>query len=181
MFVENEKEWNTYRGLNPQFAKAALQKRQQAKREIEQAKREDALRRMDEAMRRRIEMLRAEAAQAKASAMETKRLRREREQDIIDRIALAAIREARTEFQWILAVTMRLFRVSRADLMGHGRNKKIANARQFVMYWTRRRTTMSYPQIGRLLGGKDHTTIYFGCKAYVRKRALMGRYLREVN
>lgn len=173
MFVENEADWGKWRGMNPEFAKNALRKR-------EQAKREEELRRMDEAMKRRIEMLKADAIRAKESSAETKRLRREHEQAIMERLALDAIREARTEFQWLVAVSMRLFRVTRKDLMGHGRNKRVANARQFVMYWSRRRTTMSYPQIGRLLGGKDHTTVLFGCRAYVEKRAIMGRHLRLV-
>lgn len=72
----------------------------------------------------------------------------------------------------------KLFGVTKAELSGGGRNRRVVFARQFVMYWTRRKVGLSTPQIGRRLGGRDHTTVLHGAKAYVDKRAAMKRTLR---
>lgn len=52
-------------------------------------------------------------------------------------------------------------------------------ARQAVMYWAVRLTGYSYPKIGRIMGGRDHTSIMYGATAYRKKREKMGRYLRK--
>lgn len=72
----------------------------------------------------------------------------------------------------------RLFRTKPSEIHSDRRNREIVFARQFVMYWTARLTKLSLPQVGRLMGGKDHTTILHGKNKYVEKRARMGRYLR---
>lgn len=58
--------------------------------------------------------------------------------------------------------------------------RNIVFARQAVMYWTVRLTAFSLPEIGRLMGGRDHTTILHGLKAYQQKRRMMRRYLRSI-
>lgn len=74
---------------------------------------------------------------------------------------------------------IKLFKITRAELHSNRRNREIVFARQFVMYWAARLTNLSLPQIGRLIGGRDHTTVLHGRKNYARKRAEMGRYLRD--
>jgi len=49
------------------------------------------------------------------------------------------------------------------DLLGPRRSRHIAVARQVAMYLARDLTEMSLPQIGQALGGRDHTTIMYGC------------------
>src|SRR5688572_4061417 len=49
-------------------------------------------------------------------------------------------------------------RVSVADLIGQNRSAKIAIPRQLAMYILRQYNEISLPQIGELLGGRDHTT-----------------------
>lgn len=72
----------------------------------------------------------------------------------------------------------RVFKVTSEALRGQRRSRHIVLARQFVMYWAARQTALSLPQIGRLMGGRDHTTILHGKNVYVEKRAFMGRILR---
>lgn len=83
-------------------------------------------------------------------------------------------------FARIEALACRVFDLKPGHLKGHRRNVRIVLARQFVMYWTSRlRPDLSLPAIGRILGGRDHTTIMHGNRAYVVKRAKMGRTLKE--
>lgn len=72
----------------------------------------------------------------------------------------------------------KVFNVSRIELKSPRRQRQLSAARHFVMYWTTRLTTLSLPTTGRLLGGRDHTTILHGKAAYVEKRAAQGRKLR---
>jgi chromosomal replication initiator protein len=70
------------------------------------------------------------------------------------------------------------------DLLGQNRSAKIAIPRQLAMYLLRTYNEISLPQIGELLGGRDHTTVMYGIKKVVadeklRKRA--ERIWREIN
>lgn len=50
------------------------------------------------------------------------------------------------------------------DLIGQNRSAKIAIPRQLAMYLLREYNQISLPQIGEMLGGRDHTTIMYGIK-----------------
>jgi chromosomal replication initiator protein len=49
------------------------------------------------------------------------------------------------------------------DILGKSRNRKVARPRQLAMYLARKETDASLPQIGKVLGDRDHTTILYGC------------------
>lgn len=126
--------------------------------------------------------------EAKAAAeRELAERKAERERAINARIAATkaedALRHGQKPFQHtyrsIEAIAMRVFSVTRAELNSQRRNREIIPARQFIMYWCCRVTAMSMPQIGNMMGGRDHTTVFKGRRAYVAKRAKMGRCLRE--
>ena len=85
----------------------------------------------------------------------------------------------RSEYQRIEARACRVFRVKPLDLKSARRHKRIVMARFFIMYWAYRKTLLSSTQIGRLLGGKDHTSILHGKDQYPKRRAKMGRILPE--
>jgi chromosomal replication initiator protein len=51
------------------------------------------------------------------------------------------------------------FGVSRAELVGSTRAATPLRARQVAIYLTRELTDLSLPQIGRLYGGRDHSTV----------------------
>ena len=51
------------------------------------------------------------------------------------------------------------FGVSRAELVGSSRAATPVRARQVAIYLTREMTDLSLPQIGRLYGGRDHSTV----------------------
>lgn len=52
---------------------------------------------------------------------------------------------------------------SREDLLSPRRTHELAVARQLIMYLAREMTDLSLPQIGHVLGGRDHTTVMYGC------------------
>ncbi|MBZ9873100.1 hypothetical protein LB542_19825 [Mesorhizobium sp. BR1-1-9] len=82
------------------------------------------------------------------------------------------------KYRDIEARACRLFKVRPSEIRSNRRNREIVFARQFVMYWTVRLTKLSLPAIGRLMGGRDHTTCLHGKREYPAKRAKMGRHLR---
>ena len=51
------------------------------------------------------------------------------------------------------------YNVSVHDLLGKRRTHNIAFARQVAMYLSRRLTGCSYPELGALFGGRDHSTV----------------------
>jgi chromosomal replication initiator protein len=51
------------------------------------------------------------------------------------------------------------FGISRAELIGTSRAATPLRARQVAIFLTRELTDLSLPQIGRLYGGRDHTTV----------------------
>lgn len=55
------------------------------------------------------------------------------------------------------------------EITGARRTKRVAYARQEVMYRARKETRLSTPQIGTLLGGRDHTTVIYGVRAHAAR------------
>ncbi|MFT3892600.1 MAG: chromosomal replication initiator protein DnaA [Anaerolineales bacterium] len=67
------------------------------------------------------------------------------------------------------------------DLIGQNRSAKIAIPRQLAMYLLRDMNEISFPQIGEILGGRDHTTVMYGIKKVeedekLKKRAEVYRH-----
>jgi chromosomal replication initiator protein len=63
----------------------------------------------------------------------------------------------------IIEAVAQHFGLEVAALRGRGRSQTIARPRQIAMYLVREETGASLPQIGALLGGRDHTTVLYGC------------------
>lgn len=54
------------------------------------------------------------------------------------------------------------YRVTVEAILSNSRSRTIAFPRHMAMYLARTETSLSYPQIGRKLGNRDHTTILYG-------------------
>jgi len=63
----------------------------------------------------------------------------------------------------IVQEVSRHFSVKIPALQGRSRSRAIARPRQIAMYLIREETGASLPQIGAMLGGRDHTTVLYGC------------------
>jgi chromosomal replication initiator protein len=59
----------------------------------------------------------------------------------------------------ILDAVARHFGVSVEALRGKARHKEIVAPRHLAMYLLREDARLSYPQIGTLMGGRDHTSV----------------------
>lgn len=66
--------------------------------------------------------------------------------------------------QDILDVTAEHFQLSLKTLTGNERRHSTAFARQMAMYLCRHLLGCSYPELGRIFGGKDHTTVMYAVK-----------------
>lgn len=74
---------------------------------------------------------------------------------------LTAVQDA-LEPEDLVATVEGYFGLEPRTLAGKSRKKAIAHARQVAMYLLRIECKMSQPMIGRLLGGRDHTTVGYG-------------------
>lgn len=76
----------------------------------------------------------------------------------------------------ILDQAAQVFGVSAADLIGPSRAQHIAYARQAVCYALREQTALSLVEIGKLLGGRDHTTIRHAVQAAEQRAVADAEY-----
>ena len=84
------------------------------------------------------------------------------EQGLKDLISPNAVREVTP--QLIINVVSEHFGINSLDIIGQKRSKELVFPRQIVMYLCGNMTTESLQNIGKALGGRDHTTIIHGQK-----------------
>lgn len=68
----------------------------------------------------------------------------------------------------ILIAVGERFGVRVEGLLGQRRTQNIALPRQVAMYLMRQLTHLSLAEIGRIFGGRDHTTVMYACEKVVR-------------
>jgi chromosomal replication initiator protein len=64
----------------------------------------------------------------------------------------------------VMDVVASAFGVSREKILSRERTREAALPRQVVMYLLREEANVSLPQIGEVLGGRDHTTVIYACE-----------------
>jgi len=76
------------------------------------------------------------------------------------------LRKTRTVIQIsdIETVTAAFFGLSPADIHASKRTRTVALARSIAMYLARKHTQMSFPEIGKYMGNKNHSTVILACK-----------------
>jgi chromosomal replication initiator protein len=63
----------------------------------------------------------------------------------------------------VLYAVANAFGISPEKILGRERTREVALPRQVAMYLLREEANISLPQIGEALGGRDHTTVMYGC------------------
>jgi chromosomal replication initiator protein len=79
--------------------------------------------------------------------------------ELIDAVIPRATRRDASPVEEIQREVSKAFGISRAELVGSTRAATPLRARQVAIYLTRELTDLSLPQIGRLYGGRDHSTV----------------------
>jgi chromosomal replication initiator protein len=64
----------------------------------------------------------------------------------------------------VLQAVANVFGLAIDELLGRSRSRDIALPRQVAMYLMREEINASLPQIGEVLGGRDHTTVMYACE-----------------
>lgn len=64
----------------------------------------------------------------------------------------------------IIAEVHKYYKIPIEDILGRRRTKDLVLPRQITMYLLRHECNMSYPLVGKEMGGKDHSTIIHGCE-----------------
>ena len=83
--------------------------------------------------------------------------------DELLRYSAGSIRRHLTSAAVIEAAASRLS-LSPADIIGDKRNQDVSKARQMAMLLCRELLHCSYPELGRIFGGKDHSTAMYSIK-----------------
>ena len=80
----------------------------------------------------------------------------------------------------ILGAVARYYGVGLPELRGKARNQKIVAPRHLAMYLLREDARLSLPQIGALLGGRDHTSVLHACEKVTAEIARDGAARNDV-
>lgn len=68
------------------------------------------------------------------------------------------------DYRDIMEAVARHYGLSADDLVGDKRHPQLVLARQIAMYACRRHLGLSYPELGRAFGGRDHSTVIHAVK-----------------
>ncbi len=72
------------------------------------------------------------------------------------------------------------FAITEDELLSRSRTHRVALPRQVAMYILREEANISLPQIGQLLGGRDHTTVIYGYDKIANLLEMDDRLRRKV-
>ena len=73
------------------------------------------------------------------------------------------------EPQKVVDLVAHYFNLSAEKLLGRDRSREVALPRQIAMYLLREEANVSLPQIGEVLGGRDHTTVMYAIEKISRE------------
>ena len=79
----------------------------------------------------------------------------------------------------ILGVVARAMNLRPEDVLGGKRRPDLVLARQVSMYICRRKLGLSYPELGRAFGGKDHSTVIYAIKK-IKKNLVSDKALQQL-
>jgi chromosomal replication initiator protein len=72
-------------------------------------------------------------------------------------------RRTKVEPEEVLTSVADAFGINVERLLSRDRSREVALPRQIAMYLLREESNASLPSIGKTLGGRDHTTVLYGC------------------
>ena len=81
----------------------------------------------------------------------------------------------------IIQLVAEFYDMKEKDIVALSRKKEIVRSRQIAMYLLREELKSSYPLIGKLFGGKDHTTAIYACEKISKELQESDVLLDELN
>lgn len=81
----------------------------------------------------------------------------------------------------IQKITAEYFNISLSDLISNRKGKKFSYPRQLAMYLARNLTNLSFKEIGKLFGNKDHSTIIYAVTRIEKEKASKKEILDDIN
>lgn len=90
------------------------------------------------------------------------------------------VRQKELSSDIILKIVAEKYNVSLTDIVGKRRTQNVASARQIAMYLCRRLSGYSFPEIGALFGGRDHTTVIHANKLIAERLSLDSEFKLEI-
>jgi chromosomal replication initiator protein len=81
--------------------------------------------------------------------------------DLANTVLQDILRHKPVTVDQVLEAVAEFYNVDLNDLTGRSRSKEVVIPRQVAMFLLREETDASLPQIGELLGGRDHTTVMY--------------------
>jgi chromosomal replication initiator protein len=80
----------------------------------------------------------------------------------------------------VLRRVAEVYGVTIERILGRDRSREITQPRQVAMYLLREEAKLSLPAIGEALGGRDHTTVMYGCEKVADMLESDDRFRRQV-
>ena len=99
--------------------------------------------------------------------------------DASERIPEVRNNEKPSNCSRILEQVADLLRVRPEDILGNKRRTNFVRARQIAMYVCRRQLGISYPELARFFGGKDHSTVIYAVKK-IENLLITDKYLQDL-
>lgn len=80
----------------------------------------------------------------------------------------------------VLKIVTDYYGVKISDIRSKRRTNSIAKPRQVGMYLCRTLTSMSFPDVGRFFGNRDHSTVIHACKQIEERKGQSGSFASEI-
>jgi chromosomal replication initiator protein len=103
---------------------------------------------------------------------------------ILVEVALSDLLPAHDEVEpaRVIDLVARKFNLTVEKLLGRDRTKEVAHPRQIAMYLLREEAKISFPRIGEVLGGRDHSTVMSAIEKIKEEiRSGDGRLQKEID
>ena len=75
-----------------------------------------------------------------------------------------ALQDKQVSIDNIQRIVAEYYKIKVADLLSKRRSRSVARPRQVAMALSKELTNHSLPEIGNAFGGRDHTTVLYGCR-----------------
>jgi len=89
-------------------------------------------------------------------------------------------RRTEVDTQEVIRKVAEAFGITVEGILSRDRSRQVALPRQVAMYLLREEANVSLPQIGEALGGRDHTTVMYGCEKISDLLEQDARFKRQV-